>query len=722
MEELVVIGLGVSSIRLLKMLEADGKEFKVIAPKEFGIWTQMAEHGENFDLVTTIESTNFSDWAFDYEFPFLNAKEYFEMLKREVTPYIHSRKIDSHVKRVEHVGGVYHLFADDNREIVKCKHLVCSLGFQPDTNIPANMKLSSEIRDSKVLINCFSDTANMYIARLMLNNNTVVVASDHFTTLDKMSDLGLRNKDGSVAWVPFDQTEPFQYLLDNNEFWHDSTLWLQLLAPVYHSTLLGDAWRKVLGLSELLDFSAYKKSLPGNSIRSLICRKGISSGMFLPIKYWPVDAYFDHYQKHSDHMLSNKIYLNDIWFFIMLGRVKVVPRSGMTKLEDGTYQLPDGTNYKPDVVMQSERAKHRTLKIEHKDGLHDEYAYDKYLYGLWHKSHENLYYLGTTRPTTGAFGCCAEISNMFVYKMVTDDDFRSRMVRECDGHFDDWRRNWVHGQRCIRSIQETDWSGQFCERLARLMGSTLTLRTAVTSGLWDAYFAGPGNMLRYTIDGPFAKEGSKEKYKKQCDSISGPDSKRIQFEILFGHTFCVHLVLVVLGFFDWYVAAAFAGICCLPVKKKPVYSWLKRALYVHMVPFMSYAGNYNVLRTTWPLLLLVSAWNVHAWLAGAFFILALPLWITGVFKCDLSIAFGLGFSIFAAQQSLWVSTSNPYAVATLRSGVPLFVTSVTVEAFYLLFGGAKRLIFNDCRPKKSYITFFQSYVDDYRAFVQKPVK
>ena len=35
----------------------------------------MRAANENFDLVTTIESSNFSNWDFDYEFPFYTAKE-----------------------------------------------------------------------------------------------------------------------------------------------------------------------------------------------------------------------------------------------------------------------------------------------------------------------------------------------------------------------------------------------------------------------------------------------------------------------------------------------------------------------------------------------------------------------------------------------------------------------------------------------------------------------
>ena len=38
--------------------------------------------------------------------------------------------------------------------------------------------------------------------------------------------------------------------------------------------------------------------------------------MFLPVKYWPVDAYFDFYRTHKAHMTESCILLNDILFFL----------------------------------------------------------------------------------------------------------------------------------------------------------------------------------------------------------------------------------------------------------------------------------------------------------------------------------------------------------------------------------------------------------------------
>ena len=65
------------------------------------------------------------------------------------------------------------LIDDSGRALGRSKHLVVSIGFEPDSSILDNLRTVRKTRDSTVLIKGFSDTANMYISRLMLNNNKV---------------------------------------------------------------------------------------------------------------------------------------------------------------------------------------------------------------------------------------------------------------------------------------------------------------------------------------------------------------------------------------------------------------------------------------------------------------------------------------------------------------------------------------------------------------------
>ena len=196
--------------------------------------------GEDFDLVTTIESTNFHDMEWEYNFPFYTAKEYYAKLKALLTPTIEQRVRYRRLSKASWSSQKrqWQLIDEAGSTIVWCTHLVSSIGFEPDGLIIENMRKASTMRDATVLVEGFSDTANLYISRLMLNNNKVVLATDHFTTLDKVADIGVLREDGSKYWMPFDQGEPFHHLQEHAELWSDGTLWKEARGsiPCRHST------------------------------------------------------------------------------------------------------------------------------------------------------------------------------------------------------------------------------------------------------------------------------------------------------------------------------------------------------------------------------------------------------------------------------------------------------------------------------------------------------
>ena len=54
-----------------------------------------------------------------------------------------------------------------------------------------------------------------------------------------------------------------------------------------------------------------------------------------------------------------------------------------------------------DEVLTCQEAKHNTLQMQNCPS----YCYTDHIFGIWKQSQPNLYFLGTTRPYTGAFGC-----------------------------------------------------------------------------------------------------------------------------------------------------------------------------------------------------------------------------------------------------------------------------------------------------------------------------
>ena len=162
-----IVGLGLSSIQLIRQLEREGVDYKVLTKQAFGIWAKIYEVGENFDLVSTTESTNFHDMQWEYDFPFYTARQYYEMLLAMLTPEIkaHIRYTTVSEASWSTSRGQWLLTGADGRALARAKHLVCSIGYEHDGNILDNMRRAMALKDSTVLVKGFSDSANIFISR-----------------------------------------------------------------------------------------------------------------------------------------------------------------------------------------------------------------------------------------------------------------------------------------------------------------------------------------------------------------------------------------------------------------------------------------------------------------------------------------------------------------------------------------------------------------------------
>jgi hypothetical protein len=730
-----IIGFGVSSIKLMQYLEEHKIDFRVVATCEFGIWDKAIKAGQNFDLVTTKESTNFSNWDFMWKFPFYTAKQYLENLQSEVTPYIRQRKITEWVHYAEQREDGYILYKEDGSEILRCTHLVCSLGFQPDANIITNMKKCEELENKHVLIQGMSDTANMYISRLMLNNNRVTIISNHFTTLDKLSDVGVVI-DGKRFWFPFDQGEPYHQYAEHNEFYHHNGASESMTAPFINPTWLNRLQRRNIGLDSLFKTEDFEVSVPISFWYPNYYR-GHRADM-LPTKYWSVEAYFDYYTDEDKNlkewMLKNKVYLNDPYFFMVTGDVKLYARKRCKEIdaEEKKWEIDDGNatctvNF--DEVISSDRAQLRTLDIRSAGTSQKKYTYEENLYGIWHKDRPNLYHVGNTRPQTGAFGSNAEISNQFVFMLITDQAFKSKITKEFDPLLSDWHRDAIYHPK--GGIKEAEFSGQYAYRLATLMGTELTFWTALKEGLWDAYFGGADNMLRYTIEeSPFKNSLSAQKYKEQVDWYMTGFAQLVQFECGFPHAFFFNLWLLMVQVYGW-AAVNLVLLGCLWVNGMFVYRRVEKAFRAVFTPCASYAYPMFTLRMMFPCVVVRTAFEFH-WIFGTLLaVLSLPLYARGNFMPLDPVFFLIRFVMAALGYGLafLLTTYLPYGLEQLGYGPWaglgialqwLLRSGISPGALGLFFEAIDvwndRQIFNDCRPKfkPEFKEKFKRYLQDYR--------
>jgi hypothetical protein len=286
-----VIGFGVSSLPLLRLLEKSNIPFRVVTEKFFGIWGALKESGDNFDLLSTVHTATFSWWDDVPEFPFISAQEFARRLFNDITPTMRRNTIQCKAYRyVRDSNGLCTVVGEDGAPLVTCEHLVITTTQQI---IPGEiLKMCSDslkMHNKTVLIEGYSDTSNMLMARLMLGNNNVIFKTNHFCNLEKMVALP---SGAPEPYGPYDVYEEYWHLHDNNFARSNRSSFHSTVAP-YSDFWLSKAFRKSSGLDKLITPSDFHRPVPSDAW-TFMKVSGISNGMGLPVKYWPVDAYF-HY-------------------------------------------------------------------------------------------------------------------------------------------------------------------------------------------------------------------------------------------------------------------------------------------------------------------------------------------------------------------------------------------------------------------------------------------
>jgi hypothetical protein len=405
--------------------------------------------------------------------------------------------------------------------------------------------------------------------------------------------------------------------------------------------------------------------------------------------------------------------------------------------------------------MSSDRAQLRQLKFHNVDSQHPGgpdgpcgYNYEDWLFGVWNKKYPNLYYVGTTRPQTGAFASSAEIENMLVYKLITDVGFKTKMDQEFDGHMSSWKHDVLEHPKTV--IKEADYSGQLCYRIGGVLGIRFTLWHAMTQGFKDAlnernpfalidlvyaYFAGADNILRYTLQGDFYRKESKAKYLKILRTYQRNEAKRTMFEIMFPHIFFLNIFLLVFQAYGMWACIFWAAAGCIPVEGRFLYHTWEKAFRVATVPWISFCAPEYALRMLWPCVLLFTAYRTNQVLFVVLACLSVPFYLNETFMPS-----PLGDFMFFFTESIIASVSFGvcYWIAQQLDGKPQY-SPFSVIACILIYSGIvpgfiaclvdgclawdARGVFNDCRPKKKpeFVDKFKQYLADVKTHKAKKV-
>lgn len=658
--DVCVVGLGVSSLALLRLLVRSHKSFVVISERDFGVWSRLAEHDDDFDLLSSNAVAGFSWWEFDLDFHFFTASDYYRRLQADVGPEVRSRTIRSRaVKYVERDDGSFdvHLQSESSAPI-HCRHLVITAAQTVDgPGICETLQETLELRNKTVVIDGYGDTSNMYMSRLMLGENKVIFCTEHFQNLDKVFYMEGQSK----GWAPLDMFEPYQYLAKYN---HERSYRSALCTAVspYGNTWVSRLFRKKTGLDELMtpdDF--YRDDLP-SAWRSHLLRTGVNAGFGLPVKYWSIDSFFAHFDgEYRQKMLAHRMLLNDPYFFMKRGDLRVVHPKRVEWKGEKLCEI-DGEPVYVDRRIKAGIARPSPVEINCAGDVWT-YNYTDCLYGLWNAKRPNVYFVGVERPTTGAFAGTSEIQCEFIHRLIDDPQFHAEFVEEFDTRLSSWKYNYLESGQEYKGLEHTQFTGMTNELISHALGKPRRMLPSLLAGEFAAYLTGPGIPARYP-----KLNNENDKYQEYCRRWTNMFATGLLAKMAWVPLLSLNLAVLGLAL-GWLPLVALGVLLAIPLVRK-----LVNALTYDVLSFGEMTSIYQ--HIVWSTVGCLIA-NAVAWLAG---------------------------------ESGWL-TSLPWLA--LRTGLPQIMLIAVIDIGRAYFG--TRLLFNDVRGKETYEGRYQQYLEDMRA-------
>ena len=185
--EVLIIGFGFSAIPLIRELEKDGVGYLVISSGE-SIWDKLEKHGRlDFDLVSSMHTSLYSFELVnrDAEDRYLTSKEYLSFIRKYLTQYS-SKVIKDWVTLVENYSS-HSIVRTQNGRIFEAKHLIVSTAFKRKMNQLLNEFDYASAKNKTIAMTAMGDSINLMISKLIPYNNRIVLITNGFWLLDKLS-------------------------------------------------------------------------------------------------------------------------------------------------------------------------------------------------------------------------------------------------------------------------------------------------------------------------------------------------------------------------------------------------------------------------------------------------------------------------------------------------------------------------------------------------------
>ena len=507
MIEVCIIGFGFSAIPLIRELERTKTEYQIISGNDDSVWDKLEKSGNlDFNLVSSYQTSFYSfDLVKDYEEDYYpTAKQFYEMHKRWRAVY-GDKVIREFVVKIDNFKD-HSVITTSSGQTFQARSVVIATGFDRLMNSFLN-EFDYSVSNKTFVFPGMGDSANLILAKLIPNNNKVIIRGNGFIALDQQTCLAGKRFTLDQTEAPnlrYFSHEPYNESLAsplNNKSTHPALSWNQF--PLIQRD---ESWLK-----------GYR--VPG-------------SGSVV-IKYWPIAAYFENFSADLEGSISKGYLLNDIAMWLHTGKVILVPPDTPIDFEKKTITYA-GIERKFDQYIKGDAEQPRLPEILIDGVTPYEYLYRDNFMGVIPKKLNNIYLLGFTRPLTGGLANIVEVQSLFIHKLLTQSKFHHKIHHNLSERITAYNQ-YYYGTSEPRKTDHTTFFGFYTEDIARLIG--IDYKLSECSSLKDLifFYAFPNNAFKYRFRGEYAIDGIKELIEKVNDNF---DSFILIF-VLFLNSICL---------------------------------------------------------------------------------------------------------------------------------------------------------------------------------------
>ena len=527
--ENLVVGFGYSAIPLLREFDLRGQPYTIISAGP-SIWEQLeAADRLCFDLVSSFHSSFYSfaqvnrDVEEDY---YPTAREFYEHHLELFAPY-RDRIVHDKVVHVDNYDD-YSLVQTASGRSYRARNLVFATGLGRPQNETIKELDVREIEGKTVVLGTMGDTANMMVARLLPQDNRVIVLHNGFQALDKTVffempgpktgwyiplfgirtgrrySLDLAQYEAHQVGYFFPRLYKHMFLLVQGM--PEPTSWFgRTVMPHAFTTLHPETWRPEV----LRDSWAAPAPV----------RNGL-----IALKHWPIDMYKNRFEDELEEAIDSGRLMNDIAFFHTEGLVESWPKEQCSVDVNNKTVSCGGevVHFDHYIAGGYEQPRLPDIVRNYADGRRHRHAYNymrDYL-GIVPSELRNVYFVGYTRPYTGGLANIVEMQSLLVHKMISDASYRASIYANIHDRIERYNAYHYPYKHLRAATDHVVHFGHYTGELARQIGIDRKLGDAWSWRPLQTYLnlrfelLHPNNPIKFRMKGEYAVDGAEQLCRK----------------------------------------------------------------------------------------------------------------------------------------------------------------------------------------------------------------